>query len=178
MTGGTAAWPAARVRAAALVLLGLLLAAVLWSRAIGQRESYHMMDEAIAVAVTDRVLAERTLDTNWARTQVMPEFRYDHYNFSSYYLAAAAWLQLTGEARPADRLPPLRWLGTEERVTGWIAISEMYFRDHWRLTYSDACDRGAATRWTKPEGYAWLRDYEPLAFAGRSIRIYHVARNP
>jgi 4-amino-4-deoxy-L-arabinose transferase-like glycosyltransferase len=110
MEGATASAAPARARAAALVLLVLLLAAVLWSRAASQRETYHMMDEAIAVAVVDRVLSERTLDSNWARTQVMPEFRYDQYNFSSYYLAAAAWLAVTGQADAADRLPPLRWL--------------------------------------------------------------------
>ena len=70
-------------------------------------------------------------------------------------------------------LPPLRWLPPGQPVTGWVAISEMYFRDHWHLTYADACDRLRPI--PTPEGdYGWLAAHEPVAFAGRSIRIYHI----
>lgn len=98
----------------ALLLLAGLLAAVLWSRFEAQREAYHQTDENIAVAVVSHVLDAGTLDTNWAHTQVVPEFRYDQYNFSAYYLAAAAWLQLSGNADAPDRLPPLR------RLSAWL----------------------------------------------------------
>lgn len=94
----------------ALLLLAGLLAAVLWNRFAAQRETYHHTDENIAVAVVSRVLDTGTLDTNWADTQVDAVFRYDQYNFSAYYLAAAAWLQLSGDADAPDRLPPLRRL--------------------------------------------------------------------
>jgi hypothetical protein len=88
------------------VLLGLLLA----SRLAAQREPYHQTDENIAVAVVSHVLDQDTLDTNWAHTEVDAVFRYDQYNFSAYYLVAAAWLQLSGQADAPDRLPPLRQL--------------------------------------------------------------------
>ena len=50
----------------------------------------------------------------------------------------------------------------------------MYFRDHWHLTYEEACDRKRARLTETRGGYAWLERYEPVARAGGSIRIYRV----
>lgn len=71
-------------------------------------------------------------------------------------------------------LPPLRWLQPGRRVTGWIAISEMYLRDHWHLTYPSPYERNVPGRYTEPGGYAWLAELEPVAIVGGSIRIYNV----
>lgn len=90
-TGGTplAAINPARpssLRWTALLLLALL--AVGW-RLSALEHSFSHPDEPIALAVVDRLMEERTLDTNWARTRVPEHFRYDQYNFSAYYIFAA-----------------------------------------------------------------------------------------
>ena len=80
-----------------------------------------------------------------------------------------------GSVRLCDHgLPPLRWLQPGERVTGWVAVSEMYFRDHWHNTFDDPCDRSRRRVSTVRGGYDWLAAYEPVALAGRSIRVYHI----
>ncbi|MEM7202127.1 MAG: glycosyltransferase family 39 protein [Planctomycetota bacterium] len=71
-------------------------------------------------------------------------------------------------------LPPLRWLPPGERVRGWVAVSEMYFRDLWHQTFDDACDRSRGQTSTVTDGYGWLRDHELVGIAGRSIRVYRV----
>ena len=71
-------------------------------------------------------------------------------------------------------LPPLRWLPPHEPTTGWLAVSEMYFRDHWHKVYEDPCDRWGGRYDRRPGGYSWLSEHEPVARAGRSIRIYHI----
>ena len=83
---------------------------------------------------------------------------------------------LFGSVRLCEHgLPPLEWLSPGQPASGWVAISEMYFRDHWRVTYEDACDRGRGAGHA-PAGlsYDWLRRYDPVAMAGRSIRLYHL----
>ena len=84
-----------------------------------------------------------------------------------------------GSARLCEHgLPPLRWLEPGRPVTGWVAISEMYFRGHWRMSYADPCDRDRPVLSEARDGYAWLGRYEPVARAGSSIRIYHVPEAP
>lgn len=71
-------------------------------------------------------------------------------------------------------LPPLRHLPPGQPVSGWVAISEMYFRGHWHLDYPDVCDRTRARKAAEGLSYDWLRDHQPVATAGRSIRLYHL----
>lgn len=71
-------------------------------------------------------------------------------------------------------LPDLRWLPPGERVGGWVAVSEMYFRDHWHNTFDDPCDRSRRQVSTVRDGYAWLEAHELVAVAGGSIRVYRV----
>jgi hypothetical protein len=72
-------------------------------------------------------------------------------------------------------LPELDWLPPGQPVTGWVAISEMYYRNHWRVTYTDPCDRAHGASPTAPAAsYDWLRRHRPVAFAGRSIRLYRI----
>lgn len=80
-----------------------------------------------------------------------------------------------GNARLCEReLPNLKWLKPHRPVSGWIAISEMYYRDHWKLTYSEPCQRDRPRTIKKPHPYRWLQGHEPVARAGRSIRIYRI----
>jgi hypothetical protein len=49
-------------------------------------------------------------------------------------------------------------LGRDERPTGWIAVSETYLAGVWTDT-----------------AYVWLREREPVARVGRSMRLYWLA---
>ncbi len=87
------------IRAKTLVILAalsILAGGIRWHAAQLDRR---IPDEGIAQAVVTQVLDSGSLDTNWNRTYVENRFRYNEYNFSSYYLAAAAYERLTGMAR-------------------------------------------------------------------------------
>jgi hypothetical protein len=72
--------------------------------------------------------------------------------------------------RPRDVLPALRPVSRHQPDTGWVAISETYFR---MGTIS-----GARGRWSiDTTAFKWLRDYEPVATVGKSIRLYRVSRH-
>ncbi len=68
------------------------------SRLYAAGYSYSHPDEEIAVAVMEHVLKTGDNDTNWARTDVSLSFRYNEYNFSSYYLFATYYERLVGHA--------------------------------------------------------------------------------
>jgi hypothetical protein len=76
---------------AAVLILALSLAAAV-SHWLVLEGRYAQPDEEIARAVVSRVLVTGNSDTNWARTDVVSAFRYNQFNFSSYYLAAA-WVE-------------------------------------------------------------------------------------
>ena len=57
---------------------------------------------------------------------------------------------------------PAEELKRGERVTGWIAVSEM------ELKFGGATNRG--------EGYEWLDAYRPVRRIGKSIRVYYIAK--
>jgi hypothetical protein len=72
--------------------------------------------------------------------------------------------------RPRDVLPALRPISRHQPDTGWVAISETYFR---MGTIS-----GARGSWSiDTTAFKWLRDYEPVATVGKSIRLYRVSRH-
>ena len=83
-------------------------------------------------------------------------------------------LAVFGNARLCrhEGLPPLRWLQPFEPVSGWVAVSEMYLRDHWRRSYEDPCERRRAVRYERRGAYDWLSDVEPAARIGSSIRVW------
>lgn len=74
----------------------------------------------------------------------------------------------------------LRWVAPDTRVTGWIAISDMYRQDirQWHPVAPDLCVEGGrrtnlARRWIEEGDYDWLRVHEPVEIIG-SIRLYHI----
>jgi hypothetical protein len=69
-----------------------------------------------------------------------------------------------------DVLPALRPLSRHTPDTGWIAISETYYR------------MGALTQaggiWSiDTTAYRWLHDQDPVARVGKSLRLYRIAPN-
>ncbi len=74
-------------------------------------------------------------------------------------------------------LPRLTALTPRKPTTGWIAISENYYRDrsYFRL-HRDPCDPKSLYKEGEvaPGAYAWLRSYTPVAIVGSSIRLYRI----
>jgi hypothetical protein len=60
-------------------------------------------------------------------------------------------------------LPPYKTLLPGQRVTGWVAASVLYLEM-------------GNTVWTGQEkdAYRWLEDYKPVAYAGKTIRLYYI----
>lgn len=84
-----------------LLFMGLLLLITscgTYVRLYATHYSYSHVDEEIARAVVSKVLDTGSMDTNWARTDVDAQFRYDEYNFSSYYLFAAGVEYVSGHS--------------------------------------------------------------------------------
>ncbi len=80
-------------------------------------------------------------------------------------------------------LPPLEPLVPGRPTSGWIAISESYYRH--RSTFmllKDPCDPTSAYKENEapPQPFAWLHGYRPVAIAGTSIRLYDLrsSRSP
>jgi 4-amino-4-deoxy-L-arabinose transferase-like glycosyltransferase len=74
-------------------------------------------------------------------------------------------------------LPRLRGLVPGLKTTGWIAISENYYRH--RSTFmllKDPCNPKSTYRSAEvpPQPFAWLRAHTPVAIVGSSIRLYHI----
>jgi 4-amino-4-deoxy-L-arabinose transferase-like glycosyltransferase len=75
-------------------------------------------------------------------------------------------------------LPRLQGLAPGKETTGWIAISENYYRHrNFFHLLKDPCDPKSA--WgdaeVPPNPFTWLRKYTPVAIVGSSIRLYHLS---
>lgn len=66
-------------------------------------------DEAIALRVGQRMVAEQSLDTNWKLADLPAFFRQPQYNFSGYLLFSAAALAAVLPANEIAALGTLRW---------------------------------------------------------------------
>lgn len=105
------------------ITFALLLAIAItsgWLRGQVLHTNYSHPDEEIARAVVTKVLATKTKDTNWARTDVDKMFRYNQFNFSAYYLAAAKIEKLGGHALD-DRAHPEALLQRLRQQSIWWA---------------------------------------------------------
>lgn len=71
-----------------LFLLVLILA--VFVRYDSLHKKYSHPDEVIAVKVTDMLINQGTLDSNWANAELPNMFKYPQYNFSGYLLVSAA----------------------------------------------------------------------------------------
>lgn len=80
---------------------------------------------------------------------------------------ALAYYGSTNHAR--DVLPPLRPVSKHAPDTGWVAISETYYR-------AGAINSEQRLWQIDTTGYRWLHEREPIARVGKSIRLYYVSR--
>lgn len=77
----------------------------------------------------------------------------------------------------AHALPKLHALEPNTPVKGWVAISELYYREAIDILRSDPpCDIDSfyIVERTKKAWYGWLRNSKPVAILGRSIRVYYI----
>ena len=101
-----------------------------------------------AVAHPERVLVDSDLD--WGQDLHRLELRAAELNIGHLNLAYRGTADLRRE-----RLPPVHILPPHERVTGWVAVSEL-----------------ARTR--NGSDYDWLDSYHPLERVGKTIDLYYV----
>jgi hypothetical protein len=75
-------------------------------------------------------------------------------------------------------LPALQGLAPGKVTTGWIAISENYYRHRSAfLLLKDPCNPKSTYEDAEipPAPFAWLHTHTPVAIAGSSIRLYYIA---
>jgi hypothetical protein len=80
---------------------------------------------------------------------------------------ALAYYGSTDHAR--DVMPALRPVPKHAPDTGWIAISETYYR-------AGAIDNEPSLWRIDSTGYRWLHNREPVTRVGKSIRLYYIPR--
>ncbi len=74
-------------------------------------------------------------------------------------------------------LPALKGLEPGKATTGWIAISENYYRHRSTfLLLKDPCNPKSTYKDAEipPLPFAWLQAHKPVAIAGSSLRLYHI----
>lgn len=155
-----------RVRRAACAAIGVL---VLWQSTLifSAFPDYIAWFNRLAGSEPGTVLVDSDLD--WGLDVIQLRDWFEGKDVEQLHIA------YFGNVRICEAgLPPLTWLPPAQPTKGWIAISETYYRDHWHKVYTDPCDRWGGTYYGERGGYDWLREHEPVAWAGKSIRIYHI----
>jgi hypothetical protein len=158
-----------RQRIAAAACLGALLlwqvgiALVAWPRELGYFN-------ALAGAEPAKVLLDSDLD--WGQDLFELRRQTQARGIDHLQIAFFGMLRLCQHG-----LPKLEALIPGKETTGWIAISENYYRARSSfMLLEDPCNPKS----TYPEGqvpassFAWLQRYTPVAIAGSSIRLYHL----
>lgn len=91
-------------------------------------------------------------------------------------------IALFGTVRPCGPdMPTLRPLAPRQPATGWIVISENYYRAPDLIGLRrDPCDPSTAYGFHEApsDGFAWLRAHTPVARIGASLRLYHIDDTP
>jgi len=107
-----------------LVILLLIAVASAWLHLRVLAAPYSHPDEEIARAVVSKVLREKSADTNWIRTDVIPAFHYNQFNFSLYYLSAAHIEKLSGNKASdlADRSALISHLRMQNIAIGALSV--------------------------------------------------------
>jgi hypothetical protein len=79
---------------------------------------------------------------------------------------------------PCDpELPGLVPLEPRRPVTGWVVLSEQFFRAGLKFSFRrESCAPGAHYPFhiDPADAYDWLKAYQPVAWVGASLRLYHI----
>jgi hypothetical protein len=156
-------------RRAAALLLGILLA---WqvTEAASSYPGFLTYFNPIAGDDPGAYLVDSDLD--WGQGIFKLE------EFFSQHEAEILYVAINGSAWLCEyNLPGLRPLQPYTPVKGWIAVSELPYRYDYPLYRRDPpCDPGSMNSWERTGAgwLRWLREYEPVAILGRTIRVYYV----
>ena len=162
------AWRGPRRVAAAVFVVALLF--VQTGIAVGARSKELGYFNALASDDPAAILLDSDLDWGQDLFELRREARAR--NIDVLKIAYFGTLRLCQHS-----LVPLEALVPGKETSGWIAISENFYRDRNFFTLpKDPCDPKSsyAHKEIPPEPFAWLRKYKPLAIVGSSIRLYHL----
>jgi Dolichyl-phosphate-mannose-protein mannosyltransferase len=158
-----------RQRIAAVACLGALLvwqvgiALVAWPRELGYFN-------ALAGAEPAKVLLDSDLD--WGQDLFELRRQAQARGIDNLQIAFFGMVRLCQHG-----LPRLQALVPGKETSGWIAISENYYRARSSfMLLKDPCNPKSTYRdgQIPADSFAWLRRYTPVAIAGSSIRLYHL----
>lgn len=90
-------------------LLTIIVVIAVGVRHEGLSNDYSHPDEVISVKVTEHLLDNATVNTNWQFVDLPSAFKYPQYNFSGYLLSAAAYLHSTPTQPDTSTLDKLRF---------------------------------------------------------------------
>jgi hypothetical protein len=162
------AWHMQPVR---VVRRGLLLALLGWQ--LGAVARSHPDELAYFNALAGDEPGELLVDSDldWGQDLLALEAVFRAHAVDRAHVAYFGTARLCAHAMPA-----LAWLPPRTPVTGWVAISEMYFRGVRTRHFKDACDPRSAYVVDRGDGqgYRWLEAHTPVARAGASICVYHI----
>ena len=147
----------------ALLLWQVGIALVAWPRELGYFN-------ALAGTEPAKVLLDSDLD--WGQDLFELRRQVQARGIDNLQIAFFGMLRLCQHG-----LPHLQALVPGKETSGWIAISENYYRARSSfMLLKDPCNPKS----TYPYGqipassFAWLQQYSPVAIAGSSIRLYHL----
>jgi hypothetical protein len=121
-------------------------------------------------AGSDPAYVSSDSDFDWGQHALALERYFDTHQIPELYV------QLNGTTKACShRLPPLKALPLHP-VSGWIAVSERIFRLNQGAIRQDPCaSPGAPSEIIAPPGWLdWLKQYEPVAIIGKTVRLYHI----
>jgi len=165
---GLAAWRG-RKRLLAAVLLGVLVCA---QTGIAVAAGSKALGYFNALAGTDPATILLDSDLDWGQDLFALRREARARNIDVLKIAYFGTLRLCQHG-----LPRLVALAPGKETTGWIAISENYYRQRNFFTLlKDPCDPKSAWQDSEvpPNAFAWLRKHTPVAIVGSSIRLYNI----
>jgi len=87
---------------------------------------------------------------------------------------------LFGIVNPCDpEMPKMIALEPRQPATGWIALSEQFYRSGLHFSYRhDSCAPRTPAKFhvDPPDAFDWLKGSQPVTLVGASIRLYHLER--
>ena len=148
---------------AALLVWQVGIALVAWPRELGYFN-------ALAGAEPAKVLLDSDLD--WGQDLFELRRQARARGIDNLQIAFFGMLRLCQHG-----LPHLQALVPGKETSGWIAISENYYRARSSfMLLKDPCNPKSTYRYGQipASSFAWLQRYTPVAIAGSSIRLYHL----
>jgi 4-amino-4-deoxy-L-arabinose transferase-like glycosyltransferase len=157
-----------RLRVAGILLGGLLA----WQVAVSAVVRPHFLTYFNLIAGDDPAAWLVDSDLDWGQGVFELEEFFREREADVLHVAYNGSAQLC-----AHDLPPLASVDPDKPVRGWVAVSELFYRnvaaEYWT---GPPCNWAEWVPVDRPEygWFPWLREHEPVAILDRSIRVYYV----